>query len=446
MRLVRLFGVSGRVVLGVAGGAALMIGCQGAPHSSGGGGSPSPGSGGAQVTGSSTGGRPGGGATATTGGDLGGEPNASTPDAGTPDTSGSGGSTRDAGAPDAGMRDAGTPDAGMHDAGAPDASTPDAGAPDASTPACLTSVTTQHLAVGAHDPSMIHAAGGEWYLFVTGGTLNVRKSSNLTTWSNAGNVFASIPGWVATELGQTITDLWAPDISYFNGQYHVYYAGSVFGSNHSVIGLATNTTLDQTAPGFKWVDQGLIIESNKTGTTDDWNAIDPNLTFDAAGNPWLVFGSFWSGIKLRRIDPATGKLSAADTKLYALAERSGSGAIEASSIVLHNGYYYLFVSFDACCQGVNSTYRTMVGRATSITGPYSDPTGAAMLSGNAEQLLATTGRYIGPGGGTAFYDGACAYYAYHYYDGNANGAPELEMRPIGWTADNWPSLGAALWQ
>src|SRR5262249_51184304 len=144
--------------------------------------------------------------------------------------------------------------------------------------------------------------------------------------------------------------------------------------------------------------------------------------------------------------PATGKLSSADTKLYSLAARSGTGAIEAASIVAHNGYYYLFVSFDACCQGVNSTYRTMVGRATSITGPYTDRMGGAMLSGNAEQLLATAGGYIGPGGGTAFRDGECYYYAYHYYDGQANGAPTLEMRPIGWTADDWPSLGLALWQ
>jgi len=39
------------------------------------------------------------------------------------------------------------------------------------------------------------------------------------------------------------------------------------------------------------------------------------------GCTWLCFGSFWTGIKLRRIDPATGKLSAADPTLYSLAAR-----------------------------------------------------------------------------------------------------------------------------
>ncbi|HEY4158777.1 MAG TPA: family 43 glycosylhydrolase, partial [Polyangiaceae bacterium] len=140
--------------------------------------------------------------------------------------------------------------------------------------------TTTHRAIGVHDPSMIHV-GSSYYLFATGGLLNVRSSTDLATWKNSGNIFAQMPAWIATELGQTITALWAPDISFYNGLYHVYYAGSIFGKNHSVIGLATNTTLNPSDAGYKWVDQGLVIESNKTGgTADNWNAIDPNLTFD----------------------------------------------------------------------------------------------------------------------------------------------------------------------
>jgi arabinan endo-1,5-alpha-L-arabinosidase len=294
---------------------------------------------------------------------------------------------------------------------------------------------------------MIHIDSG-WFLFVTGGSLNVRTSTNMTQYTAVGSIFNGVPAWVNTELGQTINALWAPDISFFNGKYHVYYAGSTNGSNHSVIGLATNTTLDRNDPNYAWVDEGLIIESNATGgTRDNWNAIDPNIAFDAKNNnAWLVFGSFWSGIKARLIDPDTGKLSTADTTLYSLAARSGNGAIEAPSIVSHNGYYYLFVSFDICCQGVNSTYRTMVGRSQVITGPYTDSSGGDMLQGNAVQLLATDGRYIGPGGGTAFRDGDYYYYAYHYYDGMMNGASRLSVRPINFTADDWVTLGDALWQ
>ena len=277
-------------------------------------------------------------------------------------TASAGGRGRDAAAtPEAG---GGAADARVADVGAPDvtAASPDAGA------GCggvvlgggpLTTSATQ-LNIGVHDPSMIWD-GSRYYLFATGGTLNVRSSTDILTYTNAGNIFNAIPAWVTTALGTNPGSLWAPDISYFNGVFHVYYAGSTFGSNSSVIGLATTTSLRTPA----WVDQQLVFQSH---TTDDFNAIDPNLAFDQSCQPWLAFGSFWDGIKMRKIDATTGMLATDDTTLYSLASRGG-GAIEAASIISHNGFYYLFVSFDLCCKGVSSTYRTMVGRGTNITGP-----------------------------------------------------------------------------
>ncbi len=302
-----------------------------------------------------------------------------------------------------------------------------------------TSTTTTHLNIGVHDPSMIWN-GTRWDLFATGGTLNIRSSTNLQQWSNVGNIFSAVPAWITTALGAAPSDLWAPDVSYFNCAYHVYYAGSTFGSNNSVIGLATNPTLDATSPDYHWTDQGQIVRSK---TSDTFNAIDPNLSFDDAGDAWLAFGSFWSGIKMRKIDASTGKVSTTDTTLYSLAGRNG-GAIEAPSIVSHNGYYYLFVSYDNCCKGVDSTYRTMVGRASKITGPYTDKSGAAMTTGAAEQLIASAGRYIGPGGGTAFRNGSSYLYAFHYYDGMDNGASKLQIRPINFDTSDWPTLGDPL--
>jgi arabinan endo-1,5-alpha-L-arabinosidase len=295
--------------------------------------------------------------------------------------------------------------------------------------------TSNHLDIAVHDPSMAWD-GARYYLFATGGTLAIRSSADILTWTNAGNVFSSVPAWVTSALGSNPGDLWAPDISYFNGQFHVYYAGSTFGSNASVIGLTTSASL--ASP--KWTDQGLVVQSK---TSDDFNAIDPNVSFDEDCTPWLAFGSFWSGIKLRKLDVATGQPAADDTTLYALASRNG-GAIEAASIVSHNGYYYLFVSFDACCKGTSSTYRTMVGRATRITGPYTDKAGTDMMQGAAEQLLASAGRYIGPGGGTAWKDGSTYLYVFHYYDGDDSGNSKLQIRPIAFDATDWITLGDPL--
>jgi arabinan endo-1,5-alpha-L-arabinosidase len=300
-----------------------------------------------------------------------------------------------------------------------------------------TPTTSTHLDIGAHDPSMAWD-GARYYLFATGGTLGIRSSPDILEWTSAGNVLQAVPSWVTTALGSNPGSLWAPDVSYFNGQFHVYYAGSTFGSNASVIGLATSASL--ASP--KWVDQGLVVQSK---TSDDFNAIDPSVAFDESCSPWLAFGSFWSGIKLRKLDATTGKLATDDATLHALASRNG-GAIEAASIVSHGGYYYLFVSFDACCKGTSSTYRTMVGRATSITGPYTDKSGKDMMQGAAEQLLASEGRYIGPGGGTAWRDGDTYLYVFHYYDGDDSGNSKLQVRPIQFDSSDWVTLGDALFR
>jgi arabinan endo-1,5-alpha-L-arabinosidase len=342
-------------------------------------------------------------------------------DAGTPTDAGRDGATSDAAASLGDASDA----APALEAGA--CNDPFGGGP--------TSGTTTHLDIGVHDPSMIWN-GHDYYLFATGGTLNVRASPDIMSWTNAGNIFSAIPSWVTSALGQNPGSLWAPDISYFAGAFHVYYAGSTFGSNSSVIGLATTADLAHPA----WTDRGLVVQSK---STDDFNAIDPNVSFDESCTPWLAFGSFWSGIKMRKLDPTTGTPSTTDTTTYSLASRNG-GAIEAASIVSHNGFYYLFVSFDACCQGVNSTYRTMVGRGTQINGPYYDMAGTDMMDGAAEQLLATQGRYIGPGGGTAWKDGATYLYVFHYYDGDDGGASKLQVRPIVFGANDWPTLGDPL--
>jgi arabinan endo-1,5-alpha-L-arabinosidase len=338
-----------------------------------------------------------------------------------------------------GTAGASVPDAGVSDAPVVADSAPpgDTGPGDLGTGPVPMSAT--HFDINVHDPAMIWD-GSQYYLFATGGSLNIRSSTDLTDWASAGRVLPSAPSWITTAV-PGVGSLWAPDVSYFNGRFHLYYAGSTSGSNLSVIGLATNTTLDPSKAGYAWIDEGLVVQSLRT---DNYNAIDPNVAFDAAGAPWLSFGSFWSGIKLRKLDPGTGKPAVDDPTLYSIASRNG-GAIEAPSIISHGGYYYLFVSFDNCCAGLRSTYRTMVGRATTIVGPYLDSKGIDMMLAGGDQLLGTSGRYIGPGGGTAWRNGENYLYVYHYYDGmTANGTSKLQIRPVNFTADGWIALGEPL--
>jgi arabinan endo-1,5-alpha-L-arabinosidase len=308
-----------------------------------------------------------------------------------------------------------------------------------------------------HDPS-IGREGDNYYVFAT--TMNAREgqfpircSRDLTSWKLCGQVFDSIPAWIH-EASPTTRELWAPDISFFQGKYHLYYAYSAFGVNTSGIALATNETLDPKSPKYHWKDEGLVLKSTKA---DDFNAIDPNIVFDAQGQPWLSFGSFWGGIKMRKIDPATGKPSAADSTLYSLAARAMPKrpeppkpglpadwqAVEAPFIVRHGSFYYLFVSFDLCCRGTQSSYRTMVGRSTQVTGPYLDADGKPMLQGGGTQLLAPNSRWIGPGGESVLQRPEGDILVFHAYDA-VTGKPALQISTLTWE-NGWPHavLGTA---
>lgn len=286
-----------------------------------------------------------------------------------------------------------------------------------------------------HDPCII-AAGGSYYVFCTGGGIPIRRSKDLIHWERLGSVLTSVPAWASREIPGA-RSLWAPDISFFNGKYHLYYSVSTFGSNRSCIGLATNATLDPASPAYRWVDQGKVIESTRA---DNFNAIDANIILDEQKQPWMALGSFWSGIKLFRIDPQTGK-APAGVQAHSLAARARSGAIEAPFLIRRGEFYYLFVSFDICCKRTDSTYKIMVGRSRQITGPYLDREGKAMLEGGGTLVLASQGHVRGPGHNAILEEKGKHWLVHHYYDAGANGIPTLQIRPLTWDETGWPIAG-----
>jgi arabinan endo-1,5-alpha-L-arabinosidase len=202
--------------------------------------------------------------------------------------------------------------------------------------------------------------------------------------------------------------------------------------NRSCIGHATRDALD----GGSFADQGPVVCSNVTASGDDWNAIDPNVIVDRDGKAWLSFGSFWGGIKLIELDADGNRMG---NTLHSLAARPrNDGALEAPFIVWRCGFYYLFVSFDTCCQGVNSTYNLRVGRSAAVSGPYSDRAGTAMMEGGGTLLLESGTRWKGPGHNAVVFSGTKAYNVYHSYDADTNGRSMLRIAELVWDADGWP--------
>ncbi|WP_249999082.1 arabinan endo-1,5-alpha-L-arabinosidase [Actinoplanes sp. M2I2] len=280
-------------------------------------------------------------------------------------------------------------------------------------------------ATGTHDPAMVKTPSGGYLVAQTGDNLPLTTSADRTAFRAAGSVFPGGAPWTTAYTGGS-RNLWAPDISYRNGRYYLYYSASTFGSNRSAIFLATSPT----GASGSWANQGLVIESR---TSDTFNAIDPNLLVDDAGRWWLSFGSFWSGIKQVALDPSTGKRSGATVR--SIAGRNG-GAIEAPFLFKHGAYYYQWVSFDRCCQGAASTYRIMVGRSTSPNGPFTDRNGVAMTAGGGTQVLAGHGSIHGPGHQAVLADTDADVLVYHYYADN--GASRLGINLLGYDAAGWP--------
>ena len=282
-----------------------------------------------------------------------------------------------------------------------------------------------------HDPSTVVGDKGAVWCLSTGQGIHLLKREPDGRWRKAAPLFQEFPAWHKTEVPANRGHLWAPDIIRVKDRWFIYYSVSSFGSNHSAIGLVTGKTLDPASKDYGWRDASLVIRSRRE---DPFNAIDPAVIADG-GKLWMSFGSFWEGIFLLELEPATGlaKKNAKPVKLAMYPE------IEAPFIHKHGGYYYLFVNWGKCCRGVDSTYEIRIGRSKSITGPYLDREGTAMKDGGGSPLLATNGRFVGPGHASIFADKGKEMLVHHYYDKERRGRSDLRMLPLEWKG-GWPQV------
>ncbi|HAJ78642.1 MAG TPA: arabinan endo-1,5-alpha-L-arabinosidase [Fibrobacteres bacterium] len=284
-------------------------------------------------------------------------------------------------------------------------------------------------AIFAHDPVMAKE-GSTYYVFYTGGLVNKVTSTNMSSWTwNSSSTLSSASWWTDSVPANSGNDLWAPDISYRSGKWWMYYSVSSFGSNISAIGLATSTTLSNAA----WTDKGCVIRSK---SSNNYNCIDPGTFRDTTGKLWLVFGSFWNGIHIVELDTSTGKPASSYTITQLAYHSTG---VEGASLMKWKSYYYLFVSWDKCCNGVSSTYKIAYGRATNVSGPYYNKAGNKMASGYGELLDTGDASRIGPGGESIYIENDTAVYLVNHYYATGTGTATLQIRRI-YFGDGWVSF------
>lgn len=297
------------------------------------------------------------------------------------------------------------------------------------------------------DPTVQRALDGTFYAYATG--CKCRKSSNLVTWESVSGVI-SRPTWNDSTYydadGKKKTDsysLWAADVNYVDGKYVCYYASALWGNGtRTGIGVAVGDS------PTKFTDKGKLFRSTEIGVK---NSIDPCYV-EEFDKKYLVWGSFNDiciveltddALAVKNFSPINNPQANGSWKRHAGVTKLAGGAFEGAMIYKRGKYYYLFASVGSCCNGENSTYKTVVGRATKLTGPYTNKQGGQMVSDNYTTIISGDTRWKGPGHNSEIItdDEGQTWLLYHSYDMN-NGCDGrlMLLDKITWDRNGWPVI------
>jgi arabinan endo-1,5-alpha-L-arabinosidase len=284
-----------------------------------------------------------------------------------------------------------------------------------------------------HDPVMIKE-GDTYYVLGTGGGVSVKTSKDRVNWENAGRVFTTPLDWWKNDIPNQRGDLWAPDIHYRNGKFHLYYSVSAWMNFKSSIGYATNVTLNPADTSYKWVDHGMVINYKNGG--DSVNCIDPNVFIDDDGSVWLFYGSYKAGLRLVELDRKTGKLKKDPPDVTVITNHLGEGVF----VIKAYGWYYIFASRGKCCAGLESTYQVVMGRSKTLKGPYLNKLGESWVNSNYTLFMAGDYEEPGKGHNGFFTEHDTTFIVYHAYTRKYNGASILNIKPMYIDEEGWPTL------
>ena len=279
------------------------------------------------------------------------------------------------------------------------------------------------------DPTVIRAQDGYYYLYATEDTHNVPiyRSADLVKWRYVGTAFTD-----ATRPMDMVPNggIWAPDINYIDGKYVLYYSKSEWGGTWEAgVGVAWSSR-----PNGGFHEAHKLFVGNEIGIE---NCIDPYFIQDDEGHNYLFFGSFHDiyGVELT----ADGLNLMEGTTPVKIA----GGLIEATTIIKHDGYYYLIGSTGTCCEGANSTYRLVMTRSKNLLGPYVDRYGRSAIGDNFSPLLNKSPQVYGPGHCSRFVtdDAGQTWMLYHGYQASdVDGGRKVYLDKIIWGADGWPRV------
>ena len=282
------------------------------------------------------------------------------------------------------------------------------------------------LMTNCPDPTVFRGQGNDthWYLFCTADPLNdqdkdasgnykqhliaMLQSTDLVAWTYVGDAFKALPSWARAD-----SDLWAPEVAYFNNKYHLYFTVVFNQDGDSSIGVATSD-----GPTGPWtVEDKPAVEPHEApccGNSKRW-MYDPEVLITETGDKYIYYGSYYGGISVRKLS-ADGL----STDPYSQVDVTVANRYEAPNILKHGDYYYLLVSASNCCNGQLTGYSVFAGRSKSPTGPFVDREGVRLTYnrvGGTPVLSLNGNRWVGTGHNTVLTDfGGQDWILYHAID------------------------------
>jgi len=223
-----------------------------------------------------------------------------------------------------------------------------------------------------------------------------------------GDAFPTLPAWTTPGF------VWAPSVYARGDDYVAYYTTTDNASKRQCVSRAVAPS-----PTGPFVDDSagpMICQLDLGGT------IDPSIVTDVDGESWLLFKndgnccdqttSLWS----QKLSPDGLDVVGDPTKLIDADQSWEGDLIEAPSMVIADGTYFLFYSANAWD---TANYAVGYARCQSITGPCTKADGPWMSSTAFAQ---------GPGGQEFFAKDGFVWMVYHGWERGQIGYPQGERR------------------
>lgn len=196
--------------------------------------------------------------------------------------------------------------------------------------------------------------------------VTARTSADLTEWSDPFSLLPETPASVRRHVGTE--HFWAPELVKRGDVWRLYCCASRPGKTCSVIGLAESRD-----PKGPYAYKGDVVVSQHSDTFTQANAIDPCVCADRDGKDWLIYGSFFGGVRILALGEDGFPTEHHEGQRIAGGNHQ---ACEGAYVWYHaaSDRFVLFTSWG----DLGRDYHIRVAYAKEITGPYVDSQGYEM--------------------------------------------------------------------